>query len=143
MAGPHDIEHIRAGLAAERSDRQPRAKLLEEALELSEGCQLPLEPGSGRGMQGGRDRPGSDRLGRGLGGGCHGLWAEFDSVNSEEPIEQCSRPNACCGCWWGRSNHSPTIAGKAQVGAILFPGLPISFFLGVRGRMVIANGEQP
>ena len=141
--GPHEIEHTRTGRAAKRIDRQSRVKLLEEAVQLTKGRQLSLEPGSGRGMQGGRARPGNDRLARGPSDGRHRLRAEDNSVNSKEPIQQCSRPNRCCGRRRRSWLHPPVMVGGAQVGAVLFGGGPIGLFLGVLGRLVTANGEEP
>ncbi|MEE9131677.1 MAG: hypothetical protein V3T84_16805 [Phycisphaerales bacterium] len=141
--GLHDIEHTRTGRAAKRSDRQSRVKLLEEAVQLTKGCQLSLEPGSGRGMQSGRARPGINRLGRGPSGDRHRLWAKHDSVNSKEPIEQGSRPNRCCGCRRRTSFYPPAVAGGTLLSAVLFGGDPIGLFLGVLGRLVTANGQEP
>ncbi len=143
MGGPHDLQHTRTGRAAKRSDRQWGAKLVEEAVQLTKGGQLSLEPGSGGDMQGGRARPGNDRLTRGSRRGHHRLRAEHDSINSKEPIQQCLRPNRCCERRWRSSIHPPALAGGARVGAILFGGRPIGLFLGVLGCLITANGEEP
>lgn len=143
MGGPHDIEDTRTGRAAKRSDRQWGVKLLEEAVQLTKGRQLSLEPGSGRGMQSGSARPGNDRLGGGTRGDHHDLRAEHDSINSKEPIQQCLRSNPSCGRQRRSSLHPPALAGGARVGAILFGGRPIGLFLGVLGCRIAANGEEP
>ena len=143
MGGPHDLQHTRTGRAAKRRDRQWGVKLLEEAVQLTKGRQLSLEPGSGRGMQSGRARPGNKRLGGGTRGDHHYLRAEHDSINSKEPIQQCLRSNPCCGRQRRSSLHPPALAGGARVGAILFGGRAIGLFLGVLGCRIAANGEEP
>ncbi len=117
--------------------------MFQETVQLTKGGQLSLEPGLGRCMHGGGARPGHDRLGRGPSGDGHRLWAEHDSVNSKEPIQQCLRPNPCCGYRWHTSIHPPAMAGEASVGAVLFGGGPIGLFLGVLGCLVTANSQEP
>ena len=118
-------------------------KLLEEAVQLTKGGQLSLEPGSGRGMQGGGARPGNDRLGRGPSCDRHRLRTEHDSVNSKEPIQQGSRPNRCCRRRRRSWLQPLAMAGGARVGAVLFGGGPIGLLLGVLGYLITANGEEP
>lgn len=104
---------------------------------------MSLEPGSGRGRQGGRAGPGSDRLARGPSGGGHRLRTEHDAVNSKEPIQQCSRPNRCCGCLWCSSIYPPAMAGGVSVDVVLVGGRPIGLLLSVLGRLVTTNGQEP
>lgn len=118
-------------------------KLLEEAVQLTKGRQLSVEPGAGGGMQGGWTGPGNDRLTRGSRRGRYRLGAEHDAVNSKEPIQQCSRPNRWCSRRWRSSIHPPALAGGARVGAVLLGGRPIGLSLGILRCLVIAKGEEP
>ena len=118
-------------------------KLLEEAVQLAEGRQLSLEPGSGGGVQRGGARPGNDRLKRGTSGSRDRLWAEHDSVNSKEPIQQGSWRNRWGRPRWRSSFNPPVLASRARVSAVLLGGPPIGLTLGILRCLVTTHSEEP